>query len=132
LKLTLDSSEPLEDAMRVVGALYGVTLVLSGDEQEARKPTRKNASKPARKASKPASSKRTVSRAPSATRKPRPVARSTDADAAQSEQETAPRSAGSPSNAEIRSWARQNGLTVSDRGRLPASVVTAYRSAQND
>jgi hypothetical protein len=110
--------------------LYGVTLVLSTDEQDASKPARENGSKPA-------SSKNTARRKPSAARQVRPVAPATDAatdvdaDAAQSKQETAPRSAGSPSNAEVRSWARQNGLTVSDRGRVPASVLTAYRNAQH-
>ena len=29
----------------------------------------------------------------------------------------------------IREWARRNGHQVSDRGRIPASVVTAYESA---
>jgi hypothetical protein len=132
LKLTLDSSEPLADAMRVLGALYGVTLVVSPDEQDATKPGRKTASTPSRKsASKPAGSKRTARRAPSAARKAPPVVRSTEAAAARSEQKTARRSAGSLSNAEVRSWARQNGLTVSNRGRLPASVMTAYRNAQS-
>jgi hypothetical protein len=127
LKLTLDSSEPLEHAMRVLGALYGVTMILSTDEEDASKPTRENGTKPA-------SSKSTARRKPSAARQGRPVAPATDAatDAAESTQETAPRSAGSPSNAEVRSWARQNGLTVSDRGRVPASVVTAYRNAQHE
>jgi hypothetical protein len=125
LKLTLDSSEPLEHAMRVLGALYGVTLVPSPDEEDASKPARENGSKPA-------SSKTTAKRKSSAPRQARPVAPATDADAAQSKQETAPRSAGSPSNAEVRSWARQNGFTVSDRGRVPASVLTAYRNAQDD
>jgi hypothetical protein len=126
LKLTLDSSEPLEHAMRVLGALYGVTLVPSPDEEDASKPARENGSKPA-------SSKSTARRKSSAARQGRPVAPATDAgaDAVQSKQETAPRSAGSPSNAEVRSWARQNGLTVSDRGRVPASVLTAYRNAQD-
>jgi hypothetical protein len=121
LKLTLDSGEPLEDAMRVVGALYGVTLVVSGDEQNGSKSVRNNASRPT-------NSKKTARRKPAAARKPPPVA-PTNADAAQSKRATAPRAAASPSNAEVRSWARQNGFTVSDRGRLPASVVTAYRKA---
>jgi hypothetical protein len=29
----------------------------------------------------------------------------------------------------IREWARKNGHAVSDRGRIPASVVDAYESA---
>ena len=31
--------------------------------------------------------------------------------------------------AEIRSWARENGFDVSDRGRIPADVLTAYEAA---
>ena len=31
--------------------------------------------------------------------------------------------------AAIREWARQNGRQVSDRGRIPTSVVEAYRAA---
>ncbi len=29
----------------------------------------------------------------------------------------------------IRAWARRNGHTVSDRGRIPASIVEAYHAA---
>jgi hypothetical protein len=125
LKLTLDSSEPLEDAIRVVGALYGVRLVVSSDEQDASGPARKNAGEPA-------SAKKTATRKPSAARRTRPVAPAAGADTAPSKQERSARSAGSSSNAEVRAWARQNGLQVRDRGRVPASVVTAYRNAQND
>jgi hypothetical protein len=122
LKLTVDSSEPLEDAMRVVGALYGVTLVLPTGDQDATPPARKRASKTT-------SSKRTARTKPSAAKATTQVAPA--ADAAQTKQETRV-SASSPSNADIRSWARENGLTVSDRGRVPDSVVTAYRNAQHD
>jgi hypothetical protein len=34
-----------------------------------------------------------------------------------------------PTNAEIRAWARAQGMGVSDRGRLPAHVVSAYAGA---
>lgn len=34
-----------------------------------------------------------------------------------------------PSSAEIRAWARLHGLAVSDRGRVPAQVVHAFREA---
>lgn len=30
----------------------------------------------------------------------------------------------------IRAWARRNGHTVSDRGRIPASIVEAYNAAR--
>lgn len=32
-------------------------------------------------------------------------------------------------NQAVRAWAQQNGYTVSDRGRIPAEVVSAYQSA---
>lgn len=131
LKLTLDSSESLEDAMRVLGALYGVTLIVSPDEHDATTSARKTAPKARRKsASKAAGSKKTVNRAPSA-KKVQPDVPSTEAVAARSEQKTARRSGAALSHADVRSWARENGFTVSDRGRLPASVVTAYRNAQS-
>ena len=118
--------------MRVVGALYGVTLVLSKEEQDVPKPTMTKATQPTRKtASKPAPSKRAAKRKPTTARNARPAASSTSVEPVRSARAAAARSAGHPSNAEIRSWARQNGLTVSDRGRLPASVVTAYRNAQS-
>jgi hypothetical protein len=34
------------------------------------------------------------------------------------------------SNAEVRSWAREHGYMVAERGRLPAEVVQAYRAAR--
>ncbi|MQA94442.1 MAG: Lsr2 family protein [Streptosporangiales bacterium] len=33
-------------------------------------------------------------------------------------------------SAEIRSWARQRGIKVNDRGRIPASVVAQYDASQ--
>jgi hypothetical protein len=77
LKLTIDSAEALEDTVRVVGALYNVTLEVS----------------------------------PSAA----PVTTG---------------ASGQVSTAAVRSWARDNGYAVADRGRVPAEVVTAYRNAQ--
>lgn len=34
------------------------------------------------------------------------------------------------STAEVRAWARQNGLAVADRGRVSSDVVNAWQSAQ--
>ena len=36
---------------------------------------------------------------------------------------------GGPSAKEIREWARHNGFTVPDRGRIPAEVRSAYEAA---
>ena len=47
--------------------------------------------------------------------------------------------AGSPANVaprgqseEVRAWARERGMDVSDRGRLPAQVIAAYQEAHKD
>lgn len=110
--------------MRVVGALYGVTLTVSAPEageraSVAKKPSAQRARMPARTTT--------------ATDTTSPVvkgARSRSANKnVRARKATPPASAevGSPNNAEVRSWARQSGLTISDRGRIPASVMTAYR-----
>lgn len=39
------------------------------------------------------------------------------------------RSAGGPSASDVREWARSAGYDVSDRGRVPAEVRTAYDAA---
>ncbi len=33
---------------------------------------------------------------------------------------------------EVRTWAKQQGIAVSDRGRLPASLLEAYRAASSE
>ncbi len=40
--------------------------------------------------------------------------------------------AAAPSNAEIRDWARENGWSVSERGRLAGDVVRAWQRAHSD
>lgn len=39
------------------------------------------------------------------------------------------RTAGGPSPSDVRDWARASGFEVSDRGRVPAEVRTAYNEA---
>ena len=122
--------------MRVLGALYGVTLVVSPDGQDGTGSAKTTtATTPGRKrASKPAGNKKTASRAASATKNAAPVPPTTKTAktaAGRSKQKTVRRAVDAPSNAEIRSWARRNGLVVRDRGRLPASIQTAYRNAQS-
>jgi hypothetical protein len=116
VKVTIDSSEPLENAVRVLGAMYDVTLVLSptgsGKAQESRsKADRAASAKPPRRAM---TSRTTPKRKPSTRQKSR------------SDQG----SAAVVSNAEVRSWAREHGYMVAERGRLPAEVVQAYRAAR--
>ncbi|SDR21684.1 histone-like nucleoid-structuring protein Lsr2 [Actinopolyspora saharensis] len=42
----------------------------------------------------------------------------------------APKAADRERNQAIREWARQQGMQVSDRGRIPAEIVEAYDKAQ--
>ena len=88
MKVTIDSSEPLTDVLRVVGAVYGVELAVSGDVAATATPA---------KAKRGGRARRTAA----------------------------------VTNGELRSWARQNGFAVSGRGRVPATVVSAYRAAHN-
>jgi hypothetical protein len=39
------------------------------------------------------------------------------------------RSGGSPETAAIRAWAREQGLPVNERGRIPGDIVAQYESA---
>ena len=112
MRLTLDSSEPLQDAIRVLGALYGVTLVVANHGSVPNEPTQQPTSRPKRSAT-----------------QPRNGAGVAHAVAKRSRRGTAASSAAAASNAEVRAWARQAGVTVSDRGRVPESVMSAYRSA---
>jgi hypothetical protein len=36
---------------------------------------------------------------------------------------------GAPNSAEVRAWARSQGIKVSDRGRIPASVIASFKEA---
>ncbi|HEX3826083.1 MAG TPA: Lsr2 family protein [Sporichthyaceae bacterium] len=39
------------------------------------------------------------------------------------------RTTGAPNTADIREWARKKGLDVSERGRIPATIIDAYNAA---
>ena len=122
LKVTLDSSEPLEDALRVLGALYNVTLVHSQDGgtelPSTDEPTTRKESAPAGAVT-PGTSTKKSSRASAAGTATKP------------RRKRASKRTASPDNAEVRSWARQEGLSVNSRGRVAASVIAAYRDAHN-
>lgn len=122
MKLTLDSSDPLEDATRVIGALYGVTLAVSPNEADDRSSVDQQKGAP-ETTKKPVGRKRAAKRAAGTGASARARARAVDT--------TRAGSAGPAlsNNADVRSWARQTGLTISDRGRIPTSVVAAYRDA---
>ena len=115
MKVTIDSSEPLDDALRVLGALYDVTLVVSpsmadsfGDAAE------KTPAKPVTAGSRPSRRGAAKERA----------LRTPKGRGGRARGKVAP-----VGTAELRTWARDNGYAVSDRGRVAASVAQAYDAA---
>ena len=108
MRITVDSSESLDDVLRVVGAAYGVNVgVVEGDGSAA-------------------------AERPSSTRRPRRAGRTTRTSAAAARPRRRRAAAGSSaSSADVRAWAREHGHTVSDRGRLPAPILEAYRAARS-
>lgn len=109
MRISIDSSEPLEDVIRVIGALYNVTLTTESGEVATEPPAQAAEEKSRRNGQRRATPARSSSRR---RRSRSPIAK--------------------VSNSELRSWARENGHTVSDRGRIPASVSTAYLEAQGN
>jgi hypothetical protein len=103
LKLTLRSSDPLEEALRLVGALYGVHLTVTEPADESPPQSKAPSTQPP-----PTRNRRAVAAAGTASERKRG------------------RPAKTLSTAEVRAWARANGHQVSDRGRIPAGVVAAY------
>lgn len=122
MKITIDSGEPLHDALRVVGALYDVELVVS----EGLAPASAESAPAAKKATRPARPKRTP-RAKVAAPRRSPSTPSTPS--TPSKRSAAAKSSAPVSTLELRSWARQNGFTVSERGRVATKVIAAYRAA---
>lgn len=104
LKVTIDSSDPLTNSLRVVSAMYDVSLAVSTEP-----------GRPAPAATRRAPSSRGRQTRPGAASKRRKSSKKTTAPGA--------------SNTELRSWATQNGYSVSERGRVPAAVIAAYREA---
>ena len=106
MKVTIDSSEPLTDVLRVVDSLYDVTLTTAGtgSETAASAPAGRRQSRRGGAAGQATPSTRGRSRrAPAAGSRVDPKA--------------------------VRQWAWENGHDVNTRGSLPASVRDAYAAA---
>jgi Lsr2 len=99
--ITIDSNESLADALRVLGAMYDVTVIVA--ENGTSTPTSTAASGP-----------------PSGSRQAR---------VRKSSKKLAAGPQVGANNVDVRTWALENGMTVSNRGRLPARIVAAYRDA---
>lgn len=107
MQLTIDSTQPLDDVLRVVGALYDVKLEVRTNGAAAANGNSATPARPGRSSS---------GRASTSSRPTRRAARKRS-------------SRVSPS--EVRSWAVKNGFEVSARGRIPASVLSAYANAHH-
>jgi hypothetical protein len=108
MQLTIDSNEPLQRVLDVVGSLYGVRLTVSTETPEAMGVA---GSRPRRGAAPKSRSARPRGKAvPARSHGSRSTASTTSA----------------PDSATVRRWAHANGVAVKGRGRIPASVVAAY------
>lgn len=108
LQISIDSTEPLGDVMRVIGALYNVTLTVTTAPNEAAKPASAT-TRQGRGRNNAARSKNTrVGGGRPATRR------------------------ANVSTGEVRSWARENSHPVSDRGPISAAVLAAYHEARSN
>ena len=112
LKVTIDSTEPLADAIRVIGALYNVDLAQVADTDE----TTTMAAAQDQSAG-PGTAK------PSRRRRPKTSPVSSPSGSGRG------RPKSTADSREVRAWAVANGHSVSDRGTLPAAVKAAYAKA---
>ena len=120
LKVTIDSNEPLNDAIRVIGALYNVTLTPSSQSTGVPDNNGGKSRASARSNGKPATPTRKQPRrvpAQEPMRGPAPVTR----------RKSTPKAA---DPGEIRAWAKANGHSVNDRGPLSSAVRSAFAGAQ--
>jgi nucleoid-associated protein Lsr2 len=116
MKVTIDSTEPLADALRVIGALYNVTL--AEVDQTAAPGTQASSEGTSRRSGAATNGSSRGAATKKSTRRP-PAPKRTRSS----------RNAASVSTADIRKWALANGHTVSSRGTLPAEVRAAYAAA---
>lgn len=102
MRLTIDSAEPLDHVLRVIGSMYGTALTVAPDGQTSRAPKKS----PSRAAA-TSKSRRRKAAGPKRSRQ---------------------RATG-PATADVRAWAQENGQPVAGRGRIPDTVLAAYRDA---
>ena len=107
MRVSIDSTEPVEQVIRVIEALYGVKLTVATANGAA--PAGPAAAGERRRGTRTTGNRATRTSGNGRVRSKKRV-------------ETV-------SNAELRSWARKNGHAVRDRGRIPAAVSAAYYEA---
>jgi len=111
MQLTIDSSEPLERVLQVVGSLYGVELA-AATETSSETPSQQTAPTAPTTSNRRSRTRKSADSRPAGT-KSRPAKAKDD-------------------SAAVRSWARLNGHDVRDRGRIPAALIAAYKQSARD
>ena len=107
MRVSIDSTEPVEQVIRVIEALYGVKLTVAATSGAA--PAGPAVTGERRRGTRAAGNRATRTGGNGRVRSRKRVE--------------------SISNAELRSWARENGHAVRERGRIPAAVSAAYYEA---
>ena len=113
VKLTIDSTDTLENTLRVVGALYNVTLEATGGSPTDA-PSGPSTDEPA-----PVAAPRSRSRSRTSQKRQPRARRARAAKNGRARVDTA----------DVRAWARASGYEIADRGRVSANVLTAYKQA---
>jgi len=134
LRLTIDSTDDRDAAIAALGALFGVHLAVVADTGEAATASAPTAAAaagaPGRHGAR-SNSGRTVSTANRGGRR-QPAGKTAPSPSVRSARKTAARDAAvlpTAPNAQIRTWAKGQGMAVASRGRIPTSVVDAYQAA---
>jgi Lsr2 len=111
VQITIDSTEPLDKVLKVVGALYGVTLSEATEglvERGSPDAKPRAAGRKAKQGRVKAAGPKKTSRSTRSARRASKIA---------------------PDPASVRIWAKANGHPVRDRGPVPASAISAYLAA---
>jgi hypothetical protein len=106
MQITVNSSDSLQDVLRVVGSLYGVELTVAPNEGQPAEPAAQNGTGTRRRAAARGAGEPRGRRS----RRASGEAEKTDL-------------------AAVRAWAREHGHQVSDRGRVPNAVLEAYKES---
>jgi hypothetical protein len=118
VRLTIDSNDNIDQVLQAVSALFGVAVTTGGDTSGDTSGSSSAPAAPARRGAKTAKAAKTAKTAPAN----RGGGRGRTTGGARA-------SRSRPDSGAVREWAKQNGFDVSDRGRIPSRVISAYQEA---
>lgn len=120
MRITIDTStDAYADALRVLDSAYGTRAGRQAAPARAEAPVAE---------AKSVAAAAGPSRRPAATSRRAPSRRAASAGRPR---KRGSRRAAATSLGDVRAWARGQGMSVSDRGRIPASVLSAYQEAHS-